>query len=92
MADTTDLYTRTATIGLVVTIALFALVLYLKAQGIRLLGPIPTLTLPLAAFVVRAWLLVKFAPEKIKERQQKVATVITVACVAAAIFAGVNVR
>ncbi len=91
MADTTDLYTRTATIGLVATIALFGVVLYLKGQGIKTFGPIPTLTLPLAAFVIRAWLQVKFAPEKIYERQKKVATVITVACVAAAIFAGVRV-
>lgn len=91
MSDTTDLYTRTATIGIVATIALFGVVLYLKAQGIKLIGPIPTLALPLAAFTVRAWLLVKFAPEKIQDRQRTVAFMVTAACAIAVVFAGMRV-
>jgi len=91
MPDTSTLYTRVATIGLIATIALFGLVLYLKSLGIRFLGPIPTLTVPLAVFTARAWLLVKVAPDKIRDRQRAMAFIVTVACVVAVLFAGMKV-
>lgn len=85
--DTTELYTRVASRGLIAVFVLFGLVILLKLQGVRSFGPIPTLALPLFAFVVRAWILVHVAPEKIQERQRGLAIIVTIACLVATYFA-----
>ncbi|MEZ4458740.1 MAG: hypothetical protein R3E66_03240 [bacterium] len=81
MSNDTTKFTRVNTIGLVVVVLSGVLVLYLKSIGIREFGPVPTLALPLALFVIRAWWSAKIAPEKIKKHQRMAAAGITMVCV-----------
>lgn len=77
-----------ATWGLLGSVALGIGVLYLKHIGIVAFGPIPTLILPLSAFVVRSWGIAHFAPEPLVKRQRQMAMLVTiVALVAVAIAA-----
>lgn len=67
---------------MVAVVLAFGLVLYLKSIGIMAFGPIPTLVLPLALFVGRAWFAARVAPERIRRQQRIMASMITLICVA----------
>lgn len=78
---------RVATWGLIGAVGLGILVIYLKSIGIRSIGPIPTLVLPLSAFVARSWGIAHFAPEGLAKKQKAMALLVTLVSVVAVAIA-----
>lgn len=80
MKEDSGAFAKVSSIGIIVVILSMGGVLYLKSIGIRTFGPVPTLIVPMALFVVRAWWTAKIAPERIREQQKMMAGMITAIC------------
>lgn len=80
-----------ATWGMIVAVSLGVLVIYLKSIGVRAIGPIPTLILPLSAFVARSWGIAYFAPERLAKKQRGMAVLVTLVSVVAVAIAAARI-
>lgn len=80
MKEDSGAFAKVSSIGLVIVVLSMGGVLYLKSIGIRTFGPVPTLIVPMALFVTRAWWTANIAPERMRKQQKMMAGMITAIC------------
>jgi hypothetical protein len=80
MKEDEGAFAKVSTVGIIVVMAAMGGVLYLKSIGIRSFGPVPTLIIPMALFVVRAWWTANISPERMRKQQKMMAGMITAVC------------